>query len=88
MFAGFRAYTVLVSRNYRLVLSIAKKIHPVATSRDSNLTMADLLSVGLDGMRHAIRKYQPEKGYRLSTYATWWIRQRVGRAVERSGIVR
>lgn len=63
-----------VRRNQRLVLSESKKRN---FGEENHL--ADLMQMGNIGLLRAIEKFDPEKGYKFSTYATWWIRQAVGR---------
>jgi len=65
----------LVQANLRLVVSIAKRY--VA----SGMPFLDLIQEGNLGLMHAARKYDHRKGYKFSTYATWWIRQAVGRGI-------
>jgi RNA polymerase primary sigma factor len=65
----------LIEANLRLVLNIAKQY------RNMGINFQDLISEGNIGLMTAIDKFDPRKGHRLSTYATWWIRQRILRYI-------
>lgn len=75
--AGRRAHEVLVCANLRLVVSIARLPRYSA----SGLDLAERIQLGNIGLMRAADKFDPELGYRFSTYATWWIRQSVDRGV-------
>jgi RNA polymerase primary sigma factor len=74
-----RARNKLVERNLRLVISVAKRY------RGMGLPFEDLIQEGNVGLVRAVEKFDPERGYRLSTYITWWIRQAIGRAISDKG---
>lgn len=67
----------LVEHNLRLVISVARKYIGHA-----GMTFMDLVQEGNIGLMKAADKFDPSKGYKFSTYATWWIRQTIGRAVQ------
>ncbi len=71
----FAARQAMIRHNLRLVVSIAK--HYLGRG----LPLSDLIEEGNLGLMHAIAKFEPERGFRFSTYASWWIRQAVERAL-------
>lgn len=71
-----RARQRLVESNMRLVINIAKSYHSRA------IPLEDLIQEGAIGLVHAVERFDPEKGFRFSTYATHWIRQAIGRALD------
>ena len=71
------AWQRMVKCNLRLVVNIAKKY----VSRHHSITLSDLIEEGNIGMMHALDKFEPDRGFRFSTYATWWIRQHIERAI-------
>jgi RNA polymerase sigma factor (sigma-70 family) len=69
-----------LAHNYRLVFSLARQYYrPNPSAKPVGLL--DLIQEGIIGMMHALEKFEPKKGYKFSTYSTWWIRQSMQRYV-------
>jgi len=71
----FKARQRMIETNLRLVVSIAKRY------QHRGMAFDDLIEEGNLGLIHALEKFDPERGFRFSTYATWWIRQNIERAI-------
>ena len=70
-----KARTIMIEHNLRLVVNIAKHY------LNRGVAFPDLIEEGNLGLMHALDKFDPDRGFRFSTYATWWIRQYVERAI-------
>ena len=77
--AGDEATATFIKANLRLVVSIAKRY------RATDLPLLDLIQEGNLGLIHAIERFDWRKGFKFSTYATWWIRQAISRGIVTSG---
>ena len=85
--SGRRARDQFVCCNLRLVVAVAKKY--LRRISGTSITFADLLQEGTIGLQRAAEKYDPECGYKMSTYAYWWIRQSITRSIDmKTGMIR
>lgn len=76
---GRHSMEMMVNTNLRMVVSIAKK------AQHKGLTFSDLIQEGNIGLIRGLELYDPARGYRISTYAYWWIRQSINRALHNQG---
>jgi len=76
---GDKANEQFINSNLRLVVSIAKRY------QSSELPLLDLVQEGNLGLIHAVSKFDWQKGFKFSTYATWWIKQAISRGIDNTG---
>lgn len=79
---GMEARNEFVRRNMRLVVTIARRY----TSED--MPLPDLVQEGCIGLMRALDKFDPDKGFKFSTYASWWVRQAIVRSMHNAGAIR
>jgi RNA polymerase primary sigma factor len=79
VFEGNEAHEAFVRANLRLVVSIARRY------QTAGLSLLDLVQDGNLGLIHAVEKFEWRKGFKFSTYATWWIRQAINRGIANAG---
>eukprot|EP00177_Eucheuma_denticulatum_P001497 GFKZ01002682.1.p1 GENE.GFKZ01002682.1~~GFKZ01002682.1.p1 ORF type:complete len:616 (-),score=78.78 GFKZ01002682.1:1792-3465(-) len=81
LMAGTAAKNTLVSANLRLVTSVARKVALTKSANSAGIALDDMVQEGSVGLIRAAEKFDVDKGYKFSTYATWWIRAYVMRSI-------
>jgi RNA polymerase primary sigma factor len=82
---GLRARDRMVTANLRLVAHVCKKARPGLGVHVADADLPDLLQAGAIGLQRGVEKFDPTRGYKLSTYAYWWIRQGISRHIDDRG---
>ena len=82
---GLRARDRMVSANLRLVADCARKRRPLLGVYIPDADLPDLLQAGAEGLQRGIEKFDPTRGYRVSTYCYWWIRQALSKHADKLG---
>ena len=82
--AGRRSKDRMITANLRLVFTLARRFMP----RQTTLTFDDLVSEGCIGLIRGVEKFDPERGYKFSTYAYWWVRQGITRGLGADRMIR
>lgn len=79
MISGHEARSILVAKNVGLVVQIAQRYH--LSKRSSNLTLQDMIQEGNLGLMKAAERFDPARGFKFSTYAAYWVRQRIMKSI-------
>ena len=81
--AGKRAKERMIKANLRLVINVSRKYMP---RQMGQLESGDLIQEGCIGLTRAVERFDPELGYKFSTYAYWWILQAISRAIDQTAL--
>lgn len=79
------SFNTMVEANLKLVVHIAKRFRGMLKLFSSSMSFSDLVSEGNIGLLKAIERYDPERGNKISTYASWWITQQIQAALQKQG---